>query len=279
MVANVKVYLGACVICSAAAYFQDRAQEPPQAVQPTAGVNTHSPPASTERDSFELLADSIDAASRAMQQVPGYTATLQRQEQIDGTLREPEEIRLKVRQQPFSVYMKWPARGQEVLYVQGENDGQLLVRRRSLSLFGGVLRLSPESPLALRDSRHAVTQVGIGNLTQQLADFYAKRPNAPRLAARCQHKKVLVENRPGREFVVTFDCPEKGFEKCFSRSKIVFDLTSKLPVSVENYGWTKQGQAGELVEKYTYLNVKPVREFDDREFQEENPEYSFVAAR
>ena len=75
--------------------------------------------------------------------LPGYTATLAKQERIGSDLLEEITFGIKVRHQPFSVYMKWQSGdevGKEVLYVDGTNEDQLLVR------LGGIEGTDPSRP-------------------------------------------------------------------------------------------------------------------------------------
>jgi len=59
-----------------------------------------------------------------------YSCTLVKRERINGKLADREYMYLKVRHEPFSVYMYFlgPSRlrGQEVIYVAGQNNGNLM---------------------------------------------------------------------------------------------------------------------------------------------------------
>jgi hypothetical protein len=58
-----------------------------------------------------------------------YSCTLVKQERIGGELGETQHIYLKVRHEPFSVYMSFlkPHQGREVLWVDGQNNGEMVV--------------------------------------------------------------------------------------------------------------------------------------------------------
>ena len=58
--------------------------------------------------------------------VHDYSCTFFKQERIDGELGEQQQILMKVRHEPFSVYMSFlkPYAGREVLYVDGQNERQ-----------------------------------------------------------------------------------------------------------------------------------------------------------
>ena len=72
----------------------------------------------------------LEKGCRLLDTVPDYTATFSKQEYVGGSLSDNQVINLKCRHQPFSVYMKWVVgdKGQELLYVDGENDQKMLVK-------------------------------------------------------------------------------------------------------------------------------------------------------
>ena len=71
----------------------------------------------------------LEKGLHKLKEVGNYTATLFRQERVNGELLEPQAMSLKLRHEPFSVYMKWLDGGyaDEVLYVDGGYDGKLVV--------------------------------------------------------------------------------------------------------------------------------------------------------
>ena len=92
--------------------------------------------------------------------IPTYTATFHKRERIDGELQDLEVTRIKVRHEPFSVYMKWIVgdKGQELLYVDGENDDKILVKLGGLK--GRLLpavKVDPYGSQAKSQSRHPIT--------------------------------------------------------------------------------------------------------------------------
>ena len=73
--------------------------------------------------------------------IQDYTCMLTRRERVDGRLMDYETMSVKVRHQqkdggrivePFSVYVRFVSpdrvRGREVIYVEGQNNGKLIVR-------------------------------------------------------------------------------------------------------------------------------------------------------
>ena len=101
--------------------------------------------------------------------VRDYTCLYVKEEQaIDHGA--PQTIRLSFRK-PFDVRMEWlddhGAVDQVAVYRQGMNDGKLIARRRGLlGSMLGTLHLDPRDRRALQDSRHPITEVGLGRIVE-----------------------------------------------------------------------------------------------------------------
>ena len=104
---------------------------------------------------------------------------------------EPQTILLSFRK-PLDVRMEWlDDRGnvdQIAVYRQGMNDGKLTARRRGvLGSLVGTLHLDPRDSRALEDSRHPITEVGLGpiisGVARALGDGTASLRDASTVAA------------------------------------------------------------------------------------------------
>ncbi len=87
-------------------------------------------------------------AEAAYNKVESYTAIFHKQQRIAGKLLAEENIFLKCREKPFSLYMKWvtdPNEGSELLYVKGWNEGRIRAHRGGLWSFI-VRNLDPNDP-------------------------------------------------------------------------------------------------------------------------------------
>ena len=57
---------------------------------------------------------------------------------------------------------------QTAVYRQGFNDGKVIARQSGLlGALAGKLRLDPNESLALSDSRHPITEVGLGKIIER----------------------------------------------------------------------------------------------------------------
>lgn len=119
----------------------------------------------------------LETGRRAVQALPQYACTLEKQERVDKKLQGVETITLKYRESPRGVYMKWaagPFKGRELLYSEAVL-GKDKIRVRE----GGVLGIVPvtlaiDAPLARRGTKHLVTEVGLGQLVSMIERDYLK---------------------------------------------------------------------------------------------------------
>ena len=105
-----------------------------------------------------------------------YSATVEKQERLSsGKLNDCEYMFVKIRQQPFSVYVYFLApggvRGREVIWVEGQNNGKMIAHTTGLqdSMLGN-LSLDPNGMIAMQGERYPLTEIGLANLVQKLVD-------------------------------------------------------------------------------------------------------------
>jgi Protein of unknown function (DUF1571) len=191
--------------------------------------------------------------------VKDYTCTLIKQERINGKLQPVNVISMMVRNQPFSVYLKWHQPraqvGQEACYVAGKNGGNM--RAKSPGLLGavGFVSIDPNDPRARKTSNHAITEAGIANLLRRFdrrwRGEYPVNKTVVRLGEYEYAKRRCIR--------VETSHPEKvpGVFGCY-RNVLYFDKETSLPIRVECYDWPRQGgtPGGDLLEVYSYINLR-----------------------
>lgn len=224
-------------------------------------------------ESLSLLKTYLSDSSQICNDRPQYQAQLEKHVSVDGRLQDPEEIEVKVRENPFCVYMKWKDDGQQVLYVDGENDNQLIAKpTNALAAIRSIWKLDPDSRHAMKGNRYPITEVGIGRLADRISRVYSQ-PDIHN-GVTCSHREEVMNGRPVIVFHVNFHSPEIHSE--YSNSRILFDSVGKWIVGVENHGWTETGSPGELVEKYIYHQIDFNARIDDSDFSLNNPQYRFT---
>src|SRR5262245_35374320 len=149
----------------------------PRPIAASGGNGTASPsgaaPAGHPLDPALKLAQQVQEHLAA--NVHDYTATVIKQERIATQLKPEEVCFVKVRTQPFSVYMNFLApvdlKGREAIYVEGANDGMLIGHEGTGPLaWLGSKWLPPNGPLAMMGQRYPITELGIANLTRRLIE-------------------------------------------------------------------------------------------------------------
>ena len=218
-----------------------------------------------------------------------YTCTLVKRERVDGKLTDYEYMFAKVRHQPFSAYMYFlpppppgpglPAppdnvSGREVIYVAGQNDGNLIAHEaKGLKALVGAVNLKPNSPMAMQGNRYPITEVGLLNLTRRLVEV----GESDRKYGECEvqeYPNAKINNRTATCIQVTHPTPRKNFR--YHLARIYIDDELNIPIRFEAYDWPKQ-QGGQplLLEEYTYVNVKLNVGLTDADFDPRNPNYKF----
>jgi len=208
-----------------------------------------------------------------------YSATVVKRERIGGELGEPEYAFIKVRNQPFSVYMKFLAPkavvGQEAMYVQGQNGDKMFAHAPPGTLRAkfGTVQIAPTSAMAMQGQRYPITELGIANLTKRLIEV----GEHDKQFGECDVKffqGAKVNGRTCTMIQVTHPVPRRNF--LFNVARIYMDDQLNMPIRYEAYEWpSKEGEPPVLLEEYTYMNLQINQGFTDADFDNNNPAYGF----
>lgn len=224
---------------------------------------------------LRMAQSSLDRINR---DIKDYTCTMIKRERINGQLNEPEYMFVKIRHQPFSVYLYFlrpdGAKGREVIYVEGRNEGKMLAHEGSgLKSRFGTVSLVPTSALAMDGNKYPITQIGTKNLVKRLLEV----GNQDIKYAECEvqyRKNAKVNDRVCTIIEVTHPVPRRNF--LFHKALIYVDDELNVPIRYEAYMWPKTpGGRAELDEEYTYLNMKVNVGLTDADFEPSNPNYHF----
>jgi len=212
--------------------------------------------------------------------IQDYSCTMVKRERIDGKLGEHEYMFLKVRQQPFSVYLYFMApesvKGQEVIYVDGQNDGNMLAHAGSgVRAMVGTVSLKPASMLAMQGNRYAITEIGVENLAKRLVEV----AEHDKQFGECEvnfFPNAKVNGRVCTCVQVVHPVPRRNFR--FHLARVFIDDELMIPIRYEAYDWPHEtGGQPVLMEEYTYMNVKINQGFTDLDFDPKNTAYKFGA--
>jgi hypothetical protein len=219
------------------------ASPPPAPPAQPAPLPAAAPPAEPAAlaEPLSLLADARHAWAR----VDDYTCVLVRRERVGDCLHPEEVMLMKVRREPFSVYLRWAApsaaEGQEACYVAGRHDGKMRVRAGGLLGAVGFVSLATDDRRARASSRHTITEAGLGHLIDRLGREWEAGRIRP---ARVSVADAECDGRPCRRVEVMW--PDGAAARCVTH----FDRETHLPVRAEWY------ERDELREADTYTKVR-----------------------
>ena len=230
----------------------------------------------------------LEMGRQKLAAIPDYTATFYKQERLSTGLTDLQTMNLKLRHKPFSVYMKWIEggdTGREVLFVDGESENKMLVK------LGGIkgrlmphLKLDPSGSLAMAESRHPVTELGLLQLCDLLLRYRKRDLTLP--AGQVKWQVTNSEQMFDRDcYCFTYEYSSAEVEAVYRKSVIYLDRELALPICVKNFGWADEGaevsadpelfDEETLIEYYGYTELQLGSQLADRDFDKANSEYLF----
>ncbi|WP_422930558.1 DUF1571 domain-containing protein [Singulisphaera sp. PoT] len=127
--------------------------------------------ATSDDESAEKLESVLAESRKKLNSLSSYQVTIKRQERVGETLQPAEEALLSIRRNPKAVRLEWPTgphKGREVIYATGDGDGLLHVNMADSLVPMVPLALAPDSPLAMRNSRHPISEAGFDNILENI---------------------------------------------------------------------------------------------------------------
>lgn len=277
-------------LAAAAAARSVRAEEP-QLTEPVHRVANAStrPVENPEHPLDRALQLARDGLANSRANIADYTAVLVKRERVDGVVSPYEYMFLKMRNrkvnggrlvQPLSVYLSFlkPAtvKGREVIYVEGQNDGNLVAHEGGFKgKFLPTVKIPPDGMLAMRGQRYPLTEIGIENLIVKLIERGEKARQYPDVS--CEFRKgARLKDRQCTVLQVTQ--PTRRPEADFYMAQVFIDDQLNVPIRYVAYDWpTQSGQPGDVVEEYNYLNLKVNVGLTDEDFNPYNEAYNFYS--
>ena len=232
-------------------------------------IASNGTPTMTGKEALAEAARLLSDAEARLEKVPTYSATFVKQERIKDALTELQVIQVRLGHQPLRISMKWEGgkdAGQRVIYAEGENDGNMLVRKLTgIEARLGVISLNPTGSLAMKHSRYPVTKAGL----LELAKITRQHRQADlKLEAGVTAKLLDHQKLNGRDcqcLVVEYAKPEfaPDEKKEYRKTLVYFDSETKLPICVRCYGWPEKIADADpqkldqttLLELYAYKSI------------------------
>ncbi|MDR1958468.1 MAG: DUF1571 domain-containing protein [Planctomycetaceae bacterium] len=212
-----------------------------------------------------------------IERINDYTAILRKQENIGGRLQEGNIMEVKIRHRPFSVYLKFIVpknmNGQEVIYVEGQNNGKMWAHGVGIKKLAGTQSLDPAGTLAMSGNKYPLTMIGMLNLIDKLLEVGESDVRYGECKV-LYYENVKMGSRLCTCVEVTH--PKKYKEFRFHIARIYVDNELNLPIRYESYDWPKNSNdKPELIEAYSYDNLRINVGLTDKDFSTSNKDYNF----
>ncbi len=262
----------------------------PQQVSPASRdsaplVNTVVPAIVPEQPASPALGEPFAAIRRLHREavasyavIDSYNVRLRRREQVNGKNKPEEVILFSFRKEPWSVHFKWigeTGKGREVVYVKGQYENKihtLLAAGDNILLKAGTrFSLSPDSPLIRNESRHSISDAGVGHLIDNFGTVVeaAERGN---LSLHVKYLGLARRSELGTPVEAVQNDIPPGIDPQLphgGRCLWYFDPANHLPVLFITYD-----ERGQEVEFYCYDFFQFPVKLDDRDF---NPDLLWPA--
>jgi len=239
-----------------------------------------SPPPLENANRSHPLYPALELARRIEQrissQIHDYRATLVKRERIGSEIRE-EHLQVKIRHEPFSVYVcRLDAQGQpgdEGIFVDGRNDNKLIGYTKSFpGRLLGTVAIDPRGSIAMTNQHYPITEIGILNLSRRIIEIVQE--DMAHEECQVAFHETELNGRPVTCVEVVH--PQRRPYFRFHLGRVYLDRQLDVPLRYEAYDWpTESGGQPELIEQYTYRDLELNVGLSDRDFDPKNPEYHF----
>jgi hypothetical protein len=238
----------------------------------------------------EVLAFAEESLDQFRKNIDDYTATLIKQESIDGVVGEANEMFVKIQckhrhgrlddSQPMRVYLRFTGppsvAGREVIWCEDLHEGKMIAHEAGLM---GLLtvRLDPTGLIAMRGQKYPISDIGLTNLLKKLIERGKADLDDPNVTVSIT-KNIEIDSVKCDLIQVRRSIPS-GKVDDFSLAEICVDLDRGFPIRYTAYGWPSDGKDENaklpLLESYTYLNIKTNVGLTEADFDPANPDYQF----
>jgi Protein of unknown function (DUF1571) len=199
----------------------------------------------------EKLQKVLTTARDRLDALATYRVDITRVERVGGLMQAEEEVVLNIRRKPKAVRLEWakgPNKGREVIYSAAINDRMMYVNSGNSALPIPRMSIPVDSPLALRNSRHPITEAGFDTILDNLFKFLE-----PKTATVASDGKLIYKgiDRPSG-----LDQPCHLVERVTPKGEtwqVYLDTRTLMPAMVS----AVQTSSGELIERYIYRNLRP----------------------
>jgi len=218
-----------------------------------------------------VLRDASEKQSFLRQTVSDFMCRLVKRERINGVLQEYNYIDMWVRESArdggrpgrrLSVYMEFLAppsvAGRRLLYVEGRNDGKMLVRKGGKHFDYVVTKVDPLGETVADETHAPITQSSFTELLGQVIAVLKRHAALDPTGANTRVENIAgakIDERLCHVVRVTHAARQDGLE--FHVSNVFFDDELRVPLRVEKRDWPKQpNEPPPLIAEFTYTQLK-----------------------
>ncbi len=194
-----------------------------------------------------------EALNNYHKRVRDYTCLFVKQERLRGKLTKEQHIRVKFREAPFAVFMKWvknPGRADRVLYVKGRHDNKVLVKPSGFLkiLVPTHVKRAVDGPDAAKASRRRLSDFGFCNTLKLIRRDTARAEKAGDLLKFEYDGQGEIDGR--KTFVFERRLPDK---RKYSDQRLTMHVDQEWMVPVATRSYDGRGR---LLGRYEYRDVK-----------------------
>jgi Protein of unknown function (DUF1571) len=201
-------------------------------------------PRSAPGDDWKTILTRAAAKLGALQT---YQMRVSRMERVGGQIQPEEEILLSIRRDPKAVRLEWasgPSKGREVIYSSVLDPRMIFVHMPPTAIPLPVMKIPVDSPLVMRNSRHAITEAGLDTIVDNLrkSERGSESPSSAGVVSYKGTEKPAGLDRTCHHFVRKTSSGETW--------NIYLDERSLLPSMV-----IAHDSRGAMIERYVYREI------------------------
>ncbi len=212
-------------------------------------------------------------AAKMLEPVTNYTAVFHKKEQVGRSLIQAQKY-LKLREEPFSVYLKFltPHQGREALYVAGQHKNQVLVRETGFAGLAGTMALDVRGSFAMEENRYPITSIGLRNMMATTIETWLNEAALDEVQVAIKTGESF-NNLKCTKVEITHPHRRANGSK-YQNMRLYVDESTRFPVAVQAFDYPAQaGTTGPLIEEYFYANLQVNPGLTEMDFSRKNPQY------
>ena len=189
------------------------------------------------------------AKERYEKEVQDYIGVLVKQEVVGGKLLKEQTIEFRFKEKPFSVYMeitKNAGSANRVLYVEGANDGKMVVHPTGLFAWIKSVKREPDCEAAMKENLYPCTMFGFGRMMEKaMAEYEGVK------AGDLTMRYLGMTEVAGRRCVAGERLLAKGKGYETARLIVQIDVETLLPLDVRSFDWEDK-----LISRYSFSKLE-----------------------